>query len=133
RMNALENIEAVAPLERQVQNNYVRLQGRHASLGLMGVFGLPANHQVRLPINQVTDSQPDQRMVVNEENLSLVCLFGCAGIHGAGFLSIVESVADCARRFARAFPLRRGGTGPTGNTLRPAGQEEATGSFAACS
>src|SRR2546427_322128 len=43
-------------------------------------------------------------MVVNEENLSLVCLFGCAGIHGAGFHSIVESVADCAQCFARAFP-----------------------------
>ena len=89
-IDVFENLQAVAILESQIQDDDVRVQVRHAPKGFLRVFCLAAHHQVGLPVNELAYPQAHQRMVIHQENP----LFGCFGMraaHQTAFLPFVKA------------------------------------------
>ena len=72
RANILEQIQAVGSVERNVHHDQVGLQFLDPAQCGAGLFGIAANGQIRLAIDQQRQPLADDRMIVDDEKQLLL-------------------------------------------------------------
>src|SRR2546425_2295517 len=90
QLNILDELNAVGAIQRNIHDGHIRFQRFNSLQRLRGILGLPTNHQIWFPIDELGQPFNHHGMVVNHENPFFVVL-SLMG-HGSFVITVSLSV-----------------------------------------